>query len=152
MNFIGNGYAKSEIEKMVEELGLKDRVRINGVITSRDELSSYYAASDLFLFPSFYDNAPLVVREAAAMGTPSILLKGSTASEVVTDGRNGFLVNGSPDDFADLVTRLSTDRDLLHRVASGARETLVRSWEDVVEEVIDRYDTLIKQSKQNSRR
>lgn len=152
MNFIGNGYAKSEIEKMVEELGLKDRVKINGVITSRDELSSYYAASDLFLFPSFYDNAPLVVREAAAMGTPSILLKGSTASEVVTDGRNGFLVNGSPDDFADLVTRLSTDRDLLHRVASGARETLVRSWEDVVEEVIDRYDTLIKQSKQKSRR
>ena len=144
MNFIGNGYAKAELEKMVVELGLSDKVRINGVITERNMLSSYYAASDLFLFPSFYDNAPLVVREAAAMGTPTILLKGSTASEVVTDGRNGFLVERSPADFAELISRLSVDRDQLQRVATGARETLVRSWEDVVEEVIDRYDTLIK--------
>ncbi len=147
MNFIGNGYAKDELEKMVTELGLEDRVKINGVINDRDTLSTYYAASDLFLFPSFYDNAPLVVREAAAMGTPSVLLKDSTASEVVTDEHNGFLVERSPRAFAELITKLTVDRDRLRTVATGARHSLVRSWEDVVGEVRDRYDTLIKLNK-----
>ncbi len=144
MNFIGNGYAKGEIEKRVKELGLSGRVKINGVVSERGRLSDYYAASDLFLFPSFYDNAPLVVREAAAMGTPSVLLRGSTASEVVTDGRNGFLVDRSPEAFSGLIQNLCGDRDRLNAVAAGARDTLVRSWEDVVGEVIDRYDTLAK--------
>ena len=148
MNFIGNGYAKGELEKLVAEWGLSDRVKINGVITGREVLSDYYAASDLFLFPSFYDNAPLVVREAAAMGTPSVLLEGSTASEVVSDGKNGFLVARTPQAFAEMIGALALDREKMRRVAQGARDTLVRSWEDVVGEVIDRYDSLIKRHNQ----
>lgn len=144
MNFIGTGYAKGELEDMVKEMGLEERVKINGVIEDREQLSNFYAASDLFLFPSFYDNAPLVVREAAAMGTPSILLTGSTASEVVNDRVNGFLTERTPEAFSDLIEHLSKNRDELRKVSENARATLVRSWENVVEEVIDRYETLIK--------
>lgn len=143
MNFIGTGYAAEEIRQRVEEYGLSDRVTFHGVISDRNEISRYYAGSDLFLFPSFYDNAPLVIREAAALGTPSVLLKGSTASEVVTDSVNGFLTNKNAQDFADLVAYLSGNHDKLKHVATGAYSTLVRSWENVVEEVSDRYDTLI---------
>lgn len=144
MNFIGNGYAKGDLENMIKELGLADNVKLNGVITERTALSDYYAASDLFLFPSFYDNAPLVVREAAAMGTPSVLLEDSTASEVVTDNYNGFLVKRTPEAFAGLISQIVEDRMRLKKVAEGARGSLVRSWENVVEEVIDRYETIIK--------
>lgn len=144
MNFIGTGYAYNEISNRIKDAGLSDRVTLHGVINDRDTLAKFYAASDLFLFPSFYDNAPLVVREAAAMSTPSVLLKGSTASEVVIDGKNGFLVDKSPKEYGELIRHLDKHRDELHRVASGARDTLVRSWENVVEEVSDRYDTLIK--------
>lgn len=142
MNFIGTGYAFDEIGQKIREYELEDRVTLHGVIAGREQLSRFYAASDLFLFPSFYDNAPLVVREAAAMGTPSILLKGSTASEVVTDGKNGFLTEKDPLKFAELVEYLSENRDIIKSVAEGARNSLVRSWKDVVEEVADRYQTL----------
>ncbi|MBD5204904.1 MAG: glycosyltransferase family 4 protein [Bacteroidales bacterium] len=144
MNFIGTGYAFDDIKKSINQAGLDDRVKLNGVISERDKLSRYYAASDLFLFPSFYDNAPLVIREAAAMGTPSILLKGSTASEVITDGVNGFLTEKDPHKFAELVTELSRDKSKLIQAARGARSSLVRSWEDVVGEVVDRYESLVK--------
>lgn len=144
MNFIGTGYAFDDIKKSISQAGLDDRVKLNGVISERDKLSRYYAASDLFLFPSFYDNAPLVIREAAAMGTPSILLKGSTASEVITDGVNGFLTEKDPHKFAELVTELSRDKSKLIQAAQGARSSLVRSWEDVVGEVVDRYESLVK--------
>lgn len=144
MNFVGTGYAAADLRAMVERLGLSREVTFNGVVSDRRSLSDIYAASDLFIFPSFYDNAPLVLREAAAMGTPSILLEGSTASEVVRDGSNGFLAGASPENFAALIEKLSADRALLKGVAIEARNTLVRSWQDVVGEVIDRYDVLVR--------
>ncbi|MCM1370112.1 MAG: glycosyltransferase [Candidatus Amulumruptor caecigallinarius] len=144
MNFIGTGYAFDEIKKRIREYGLEDYVRLNGVVRDRKALAHYYAAADLFLFPSFYDNAPLVLREAAAMGTPAILLRGSTASEVISDGKNGFLTEKCPLRFAALVEYLQSRPDELRMAAEGARTTLVRSWEDVVAEVADRYDTLLK--------
>lgn len=144
MNLIGTGYAVDEIKDRLKEYGLEERVKLNGVIKEREKLSDYYAGSDLFLFPSFYDNAPLVVREAAAMGTPSILLKGSTASEVIRDGENGFVVDKSAVEYARLIESLAANRDMLDKASRGARETLVRSWKNVVEEVVDRYDTLIR--------
>lgn len=147
MNFIGTGYAFDDIKRSIDEAGLSDRVKLNGVISDRDTLSRYYAASDLFLFPSFYDNAPLVIREAAAMGTPSILLEGSTASEVIQDRVNGFLTAKNPEKFAELVTQIASNPEMLRRVADGARQSLVRSWEDVVDEVADRYQSLIRRVK-----
>ena len=147
MNFIGTGYALNDVRSLVSRYGLSDSVHINGVIKDRHTLSDYYAASDLFLFPSFYDNAPLVVREAAAMGTPAILLEGSTAAEVICDRKNGFLTEKSPERFSELIIHLKNNRDLLNRVSEGARTTLVRSWEDVVDEVSDRYDSLIRRYK-----
>lgn len=147
MNLIGTGYAYEDIKNRITSMGLNDRVKLHGVIAGREALSRYYAGSDLFIFPSFYDNAPLVIREAAAMGTPSILLKGSTASEVIRDGKNGFLTEKNPEMFANLVCNLSNNGDILHKVAEDARTTLVRSWQNVVEEVSDRYNTLINSRK-----
>lgn len=144
MNFIGNGYAAEEMQRRIAGYGLGGEVKLNGIIRERDRLSDFYAASDMFLFPSPYDNAPLVVREAAAMGTPAVLLAGSTASEVVSDNVNGFLVDGNPANMAALIADVARNRGRLDAVASGARSTLVRSWEDVTAEVVDRYESLIK--------
>lgn len=149
MDFIGTGYAADDFAKLINELGLGNRVKFHGVINDRSSLSRYYAAADLFIFPSLYDNTPLVVREAAAMGTPALLVKGSTASEVVSNGRNGFLADNDARAFAGLVRALSEDKATLRKVAEGAHKSLVRSWEDVVNEVIDRYDTIIRTYKKS---
>lgn len=144
MDFIGTGYAAADFKKLLDTLGVGRRVTFHGVINGRDDLSRHYAAADLFLFPSLYDNAPLVVREAAAFGTPAVLVKGSTAAEVVAGGRNGFLAADDPRDFAALAARLAADRQQLRQVALGARRDLVRSWENVVAEVIGRYDEIVR--------
>lgn len=143
MNFIGTGYALADLQALVREHGLQDRVNIHGVITDRNHLRDFYAASDLFLFPSFYDNAPLVVREAAAMGTPAMLVEGSTASEVIRDGSNGFLSGNSGEAYASLIAALAADRSRIDRAGAGARHSLVRSWRDVVGEVSERYAEII---------
>lgn len=143
INFIGDGYAFSDLQKLIIEKGLSENIKLLGQLTDRQKLSDYYAASDIFFFPSLYDNAPLVVREAAAMGTPSILLDGSTASEVITDGYNGYLVGNNKEEISELIKYLAEERDKLLETGLNAKNTLVRSWEDVVGEVLDRYETAI---------
>lgn len=144
MNFVGNGYALADLQDMVKKSGLGDKVKVNGVIHNREIISNYYAAADLFLFPSFYDNAPLVVREAAAMGTPSILLEGSTAAEVIDNNVNGYLAKRSAESYAELIEKIYADRCKLSNVGINARNTLARSWENVMEEVLDRYRVILK--------
>ncbi len=57
--------------------------------------------------PSLYDNAPMVVREAAALNTPSLLIRGSSAAEVVQDGENGLLAENTTEDVAARLPGLS---------------------------------------------
>ncbi len=66
---------------------------------------------------------------------------------MIQDGKNGFLTDKNPVQFAALIEKLSSDPEFLDRVGEEARNTLVRSWEDVVDEVCDRYDSLIKRYK-----
>ncbi len=139
MVFVGQGYAKEQLKELVAKLGIASSVIFHPVIHDRELLKSIYARADIFLFPSKYDNAPLVVREAAAYRAPSVMLAGSTAAEVIRDRENGFL---SPDDveaYAATVIGALRDRPLLERVGLGASATLCRSWRDVAGEVRDRY-------------
>ena len=144
MYFIGNGYAAQEMKSLVSERGLDSKVTFVGTITDREKLKDYYAASDLFLFPSLYDNAPLVVREAAALHTPAVMAKGSTASQIITDGADGFLVDNDPEKMAELLRKLVADPARVHRTGIQASKSIVRSWEDCVDEVIDRYNSLLR--------
>ena len=144
MYFVGTGYAADGMRELVSERGLDRKVTFVGSITDRERITDYYAASDLFLFPSLYDNAPLVVREAAALHTPSVMAEGATAATILRDGENGFLVENDPDKMAQLLRELVRDPARVRRAGIQASKTLVRSWEDCVEEVLDRYNSLLR--------
>lgn len=143
MTFIGDGYAKNELISLIDGAGLRDKVTTLDTIVDREALKKHYAASDIFLFPSRYDNAPLVVREAAAMGTPSIIPLGSTASEVIEDNFNGFLADDDAAGYANTIMKINGNRDIIVKTGENAKATLVRDWNNVMEEVADRYNHLI---------
>ena len=147
MFFVGTGYAAEEMKRLVREKGLDDKTTFVGVLTQRDQIKKYYAVADLFLFPSLYDNAPLVVREAAALHTPAVMVQGSTAATILQDGYNGFLIENSIESFENKLRGLAADRDLVRRAGIEASHTIVRSWENVVDEVLDRYRALIERKK-----
>ena len=147
MFFVGNGYAADEMKRLVREKGLTDKVTFVGTVTERERVKRYYAAADLFLFPSLYDTDGLVVKEAAALQTPSVMVTTATAASVINDNENGFLIPNDLDAFANRLRELIHDPERVHRVGIQASHTLVRSWEDVVGEVLDRYNRLIARKK-----
>lgn len=59
---------------------------------SGDELLAWYAASDVFVFPSYREGFPNVVLEAGAMGLPSIVTDINGSREIIEEGRNGVIV------------------------------------------------------------
>ena len=136
---VGTGYAVREIRHKISMLGLQDRVTLLGNIHDRERLKKIDAAADLFLFPSLYDNAPLVVREAAALHTPALMLQESTAAEVINPGINGFLTPNDVKAYADQISYLMEHPEILVRVGNKASKTISRSWENVIEEVLLRY-------------
>ena len=144
MYFIGVGYAASDLKQLVNELGLNNKVEFVGMITEREILKQYYAAADLFLFPSIYDNAPLVVREAGAMHTPSVLVSGSSSAENITDGFNGFLTENTVESFSAKLKELINSPEQINSVGLNASQTIARSWESVTDEVLDRYKLLMQ--------
>ena len=92
----GAGQDLERLKGLAASLRLQDRVIFTGFVAQREAVLSLCRRADLLVFPSVYDNAPMVVREAAAMGTPALLVRGSCSAEGVTHGDNGFLCEADP--------------------------------------------------------
>ncbi|MPN25467.1 D-inositol-3-phosphate glycosyltransferase [bioreactor metagenome] len=143
----GQGPHSSEIKTRIKELGLQDNAKALGHITDVDLLDGLYASAALFVFPSIYDNAPMVVREAANAGTPSIVVRGSNAAEVITDQVNGLLCQDDSQDLFRIIKKVLNDHVLLQNLGKRAQETIPVAWDDVIDEVINRYQNLVDRYK-----
>ena len=141
----GQGPHEKEVRRLAEELGLSDRVLFTGHIGDADALNALFRRAALFLFPSRYDTSGLVVREAAAMGTPSVVVRGSSAAEGIRDGENGFLCADDPGDLARVIEAALADPDALARIGEHARDTIPIPWSKLVDDVLENYARLIRE-------
>jgi glycosyltransferase involved in cell wall biosynthesis len=87
--------------------------------------------SDVLVLPSLSEGFGLVVTEALACGLPVIVTSNVGASDLVRDGREGFVVPVcSAEAVADRLNALNRDRELLTYLSRNAQLTAERqSWE-----------------------
>ena len=83
-----------------------------------DDPVPYYAAADALVLPSFYDPFGLVVLEAAACGLPVVTSRATGASELLSEGREGYVLD-DPADVASWSDRLERLLDPARRRAMG---------------------------------
>ena len=144
MVFIGKGPDRELLERRAAENGVADRCVFTGPIYDRDALRAWNTRADLFLFPSTFDTNGLVVREAAACGLAGVLIAGSCAAEGVTDGRNGFLIEETPEAMAALLERVGADLPYLHGIGQRAMDEIYVSWRDAVTAAYARYEAVLE--------
>ena len=142
---VGNGYDGEAIRKYADELNFKDgHVNFVGKIADREVLKGMYLSADLLFFPSVYDNSPLVVREAASMGVPSLLTEGSNSAEAVTKNVSGFTaVENKVAMFREILHIFGT-QGLLDTVSDGARKYVAKTWKEIVPRVQEKYAEIIE--------
>ena len=86
----------------------------------------FYAAADIYVHPTYYDACSLVVLEAMACGLPAITTTWNGAGELISNGREGFIIP-NPNDTDLLVQHLRT---LLH---PAQRQTMGREARKLME-------------------
>lgn len=147
MVFVGNGPDAEEIKASVQELCLSEKVFFTGAIYERNILRAWNTRADLFLFPSTYDTNGIVVREAAACGIASVLIKDSCAAEGITDGRNGYLIEETAESMAACLREACKDLDQVHQVGQNAMDEIYISWGSAVKLAYERYGEVIELKK-----
>ncbi len=136
----GMGPDMEEVRRKALDLGLEDRTIITGHIADPVILDALYARASLFVFPSLYDNAPMVVREAAVMGTPSVLITGSDAAEIVKDRHNGFLCRDSAEDLCRVLAQALEDPEETKRIGLAAQASIPIPWPQIMSQVVAGYE------------
>jgi len=143
----GAGPHEKEISALAQELGIADNVILTGFISDTSVKMALYSNADLFVFPSLYDTFGLVVREAAAVGTPSITVRKSGAAEGIKNGENGFLCKDDPVDLAKVIRAALDNNNLRKTVGDNAKKTLPVPWDKVTDSVLARYQYVISHTR-----
>ena len=143
MLLIGIGPDEKAIRKYADKIGVTDKVIFTGMIDDRRALQLYYSAADLLIFPSLFDTNGLVVREAAASATPSVLVQDSCAAEGIVDGETGFICFESPFSYAEKIDMIVDNKELLSKVGQRAQNDIYISWEESIKNAYDRYHIVI---------
>jgi glycosyltransferase involved in cell wall biosynthesis len=88
LGLYGEGPMKNSIERMVERLGLRDRVRFAGFVSP---VGNIWIENHVLVMPSRYEGMPLAMVEAMMCARPVVATDVAGHSEIVKDGVNGFL-------------------------------------------------------------
>lgn len=128
----GQGPDQKEIEAKIQELGLETQAQCIGHISDAKILDALYARAEIFCFPSLYDTAGLVVIEAAVMGTPSVVVAGSSAADIIIDGVNGYLCEDTKESLAAVLEKALSLPEENRAIGQKAKETIPLPWIEVM--------------------
>jgi glycosyltransferase involved in cell wall biosynthesis len=104
----GDGPDRPEVLSARERHGLEDALEVPGFVEAQ-ELERALRGALCMVLPSRREGYGMVVIEAAAQGTPSVVVAGAdnAAEELVSEGENGFVADSAaPADLADAIVRV----------------------------------------------
>jgi glycosyltransferase involved in cell wall biosynthesis len=127
LRIVGEGSQRAELERLIAEEGLQNRVRLVGPVP-HDELYLWYSAADLFCLASSREGYPNVLVEALACGTPVVAAATWGVPEIVGSEEIGLLSERDVDALSAAI-REGLDRTWdRERIAAQGRR---RTWDDV---------------------
>lgn len=122
----GDGEMRPEIERQIDQLGLRNQVHITGWISS-PQVREEILKSRVMVLPSFAEGLPVVLMEAMALKRPVISTYIAGIPELVECGHNGYLCPaGDVDALAlHMETCLLADEKSLKRLGENAQASVL---------------------------
>ncbi len=122
----GQGRARDELQQLIAELGVGDRVKLIGFC---EDTIALYESLDLFVLSSQREGLPNVVLEAAAMSVPMVSTRVAGMPKMLTHGQDGLLCEmGDLDDLTSRMREMVGDAALRQRLATAARALIERKY------------------------
>ena len=138
LTILGEGEKKDDLEKMIKELDLQNRVDLKGFSSNP---YSYMKEADLLVLSSRYEGLPNVVLEANSLGLGVVAYDSSGGTgEIIQDGINGYLVK--PFDVDEFASKIVYAKD--HRLDPKKLEYIIeKSYR--VDKIIKEYEALFSE-------
>lgn len=105
---LGNGYLEDKCRKLVNDLGLNEKVKFLGV---KSDVHKYLQTFDVFLFPSLFEGLPVTMVEAQASGLHCYISNMIPKQCILTGNVDVFDLN----DFDEKIARDLLDKHLLFK-------------------------------------
>lgn len=119
---IGDGKQRPELEKLIENLGLKSKVFLVGRIP---DAYKYLKAFDIFILPSLKEGFPWIILEAMAAEIPIIATRVGALPEIIEHNKQGVLVEPkNPDKLTENIAELIKDPEMVQSFKIEAKEKL----------------------------
>ena len=138
----GKGWGVTELENLVEQNGLQDRVHLMGYVTD-EQLRALYARASAYLHPSLFEGFGLTVLEAMASGCPVITSNVFSLPEIAGDA--AILVNPSDEnELADAIEKVCLDSNVSERLRKdGLVHARSFEWETAARKTVEVYRRVV---------
>ncbi len=143
--WIGDGAHRAAYERRLDGLGLRDRVRLVGLITP-EEVAAFVSGFDVLLHASRWEGLPRAVVQGLLCQVPAISFDNDGAPEVVLPGETGLLVPlGDVGGLSDAIVELASDDTTRRRMGEAGRALCVDlfDWKKMVDEIEALYERLV---------
>jgi len=139
----GTGPITPQLKKMTSSLGLNDVVVFTGWIP-RDIIHLYYLASDIYVFPSSSESAPLSLLEACAYGLPVITTRVGDYAVMMKSLHHAIVIPpNNVDELTEALLMLTQDEQLRRKLSRNAREFAKGfSWKEIARKHLEVYEAL----------
>lgn len=146
VRILGNGPLRGELEGMIQQHELQDRVFLPG---TTPEIAKEYQQAQIFALPSVYESFGLATAEAMSFGLPPLgFVDCQGTNELIVDGENGMLVrcDDRVSDFTQGLEKLISSRELRIKYGTKAKQIIenfhpdriIAVWENLIEEVVQK--------------
>lgn len=137
---VGDGPERSSAEWLAHHYGIAEKVRFLG---KRDNIDELIGAAHLLLLPSETESFGLVALEAMACEVPVVVSRVGGLPEVITDGREGFLVEPhNIDGMAERALQILSDEKERREMGKRGRESARARF--CADEIVCQYESYYK--------
>ena len=121
---VGDGICKMLLQQIIREEKLESAVTLCGML---ENPYGYIQAADLLLIPSYSEAVPLVIGEAASLGTPILSTETSSAREMIEKPGFGWVCENSEDGLRDALQLLLAEPERLQKTQNRLKNTAVHN-------------------------
>jgi glycosyltransferase involved in cell wall biosynthesis len=128
LKIIGRGPLEIPLKKFAAENNLT-HVEFTGFLSGEDLVSAISKAMFVVMPSEWYENCPMVLLEAFALGTPAIGSDLGGIPGLIQDGRNGFVFTpGDADDLAEKINLLAKNPGLIRTFSQESRKKVENTY------------------------
>ena len=123
LTLVGEGEKRTEIEQLINDLGLDEQVELVGAVTDVDE---WYRNSAFLAFPSLWEGFPNALVEAFRQGLPTVGLEQTAGvNELLRHNDTGLLTTADDRSFASAMQTLIDDLAFRQRAGRNAQASVL---------------------------